>query len=49
MEHIRYKKSQFFIECLPDFMGQAFVLFLEFIAETISAYLSNHFKPSSAV
>ena len=49
MEHIRYKKSQFFIECLPDFMGQAFVLFFEFIAETVSAYLSNHFKPSSAV
>jgi hypothetical protein len=30
-------------------MGQGFVLFFKSIAETKSFYLSNHFKPSSAV
>ena len=49
MKHILKEQRQFLIECLPDFMGQAFVLFLELIAETESAYLSNHLKPSSAV
>ena len=49
MEHIRDKQSKLFIEYLPDLMGQGFVLFFKSIAETKSFYLSNHFKPSSAV
>ena len=49
MQHVRKKQGQFLIECLPDFMRQALVLFFEFIAETVSAYFPNHFKPSSAV